>query len=228
MRRGAWRDPGRRLEPRPSPDAGLYRQLAVKLEFELANGVPGHSLLLTAPRGSSATVEAMMELGWELAENLGHRVLLVDGSFSESGVAAATGYGSEPGLADVLSGSPDKLESLVRPTLHERVFVLPTGGSPQGGSAALKAVDFRGVLHRAYPRFDYLLIQGPPLMEDPRALLFLPAADRVLLLALEGRTSMEDLEASRRKLAPCPPDQLGLILVRPPRRWTVGAPDGLR
>ena len=227
MRLERWRDRLRRLEPVPSPDVGLYRQLAAKLEFDLANGVPGHCLLLTAPRASSVTIEAMLELGWELAENLGHRVLLLDGSFSDAGVGAAAGCGRDPGLADVLFDSPERLVSLARPTSHERVFVLPGGGTPRGGSSALKAADLRGLLHRAYPRFDYVLIQGPPLMEDPRGLLFLPVADRVLLLAQEGQTSMEDLEASRRKLAPCQPGQLGLVLVRPPRKWNGGGQDGL-
>ena len=169
-----------------------------------------------------------------MAENLGHRVLLLDASFSAAGVGAVAGFAGERGFADLLPGSgpgslPGSLElfdTLVRPTAHPAISVLPAGGEVRGGSAALKAADLQGLLRRAYPKFGYVIVQGPALLDDPRALLFLPHADRVLLLAEEDRTLMEDLEASRRLLNPARPGQLGLVLVRPPRRWVMGGTDG--
>ena len=49
--------------------------------------------------------------------------------------------------------------------------------------------------------------------------VFPSLVDHVLLLAVEGRTLLEDLDASRQALADSKANKVGLVLTKPRRRW---------
>jgi hypothetical protein len=70
------------------------------------------------------------------------------------------------------------------------------------------------VLDEARSRFDYVLVATDSVRDDGRAMVFPPAVDRVLLLAVEGRTLLEHLDVCRRALQDCSDTRVGLVLTR--------------
>lgn len=235
-RQGTWKrffapggSSGRFFEdlPESSTLTSPFHHLATKLDFELTNGKVGHSVLVTSPRTPQSGGRTSLELGHSLAENLRHRVLLIDGTLGASGIGSVLGTRGEPGFTDLLLGSLDRLDSLIRPTPHERLFLLPAGMTMSLPAVRLWAGNLAPLAQRLQEHFDYLVFHGAPVLEDPRVLLIPALVDRVLLVAEEGVTRMEDLEAGRRNLEERGA-RISLLLVRPGRGWRHASNHGLR
>jgi Mrp family chromosome partitioning ATPase len=215
IRRDGWL--GRLLRPdaRRTTDNRSFLRLATRIEFELTDGGVGHSLLLAAPRSARIVSHATLELGFCLAEDLGRRVLLVDATFCNSGIGAVLGLEKNPGLADLLGGADRLFESTIRATRHERIFILTSGNVAATDPATLRSANLEGLLRHATAVFDYVLIQGSPVLDDARSLILSPLVERILLIAEEGKTRLEDLEHSCRDLNACRAAAVNLVLVKP-------------
>lgn len=203
---------------RESAATQSYRRLALQLDFDLGKGERGHCLMLTAPDSARVTCEASIELAHLLAEELGHRVLLIDATFGSGGVGAALGHAREPGLSDLLRDADMELDRAIIATGHPRVALLAAGHTASG-SVPLKPEELRGRLERARSEFDYVLVQSSPLLREAKSLVFPSLVDYVLLLTVEGQTLLDDLEAGQQALVDCKASKVGIVLAKPPRRW---------
>jgi shikimate kinase len=72
-------------------------------------------------------------------------------------------------------------------------------------------------LAEAQRQFDFVLLSGGSVLEDPAGLALLPNAGSVLLLVLENETRVEDLEAAERALALCKARNVRIVLTSPVR-----------
>jgi len=75
----------------------------------------------------------------------------------------------DPGLLDVLSGDM-KLKDAIRTTpLQENLFLLSTGGSPKNPGELVTSEAFKDLLKALRDRFDYVLVDSPPVLpvSDP-------------------------------------------------------------
>ncbi len=208
-----------RANSRDSAATQSYRRLALQLDFDLGKKEKGHSLMLTAPDSAGITCEATLELAHFLAAELGHRVLLVDGSFGVGGISALLGHEASPGLMDLPRDGTGVLGNAVVPTGQEGVFLLAAGRPGPDGAVPIRTDELRAVLEAGCAKFDYVLVPSCPILRDPRCLVFPSLVDLVLLLAVEGKTFLDDLDASRRALTACKATKVGLVLTKQPRRW---------
>ena len=128
-----------------------------------------------------------------LAAELGHRVLLVDGTFSNLGVGAALGHAGAPGFIDLVHGANSQLADLVRPTVIENVFVLPAGRTSVTHLLPIEAARITEFYVAACDAYDYVLLQQGAIFTESRYLQFTKRADMVLMLVEEGGTPVDDL-----------------------------------
>src|ERR1700733_1273900 len=80
-----------RLAPdhaKPSAAALSYRFLARQIDMDLPRVGGGRTILMSGSVPSASSNEAMLMFANAIAEELGLRVLLVDGTFSDTGVSA--------------------------------------------------------------------------------------------------------------------------------------------
>jgi Mrp family chromosome partitioning ATPase len=188
-----------------------YSRLAMRLERDLLHDEHGASVLIMAADYERVAVEASTELAWHFAEDLGRRVLLVDGSFGHHGLSKALGGQHDAGLQDVLSGRV-ALDSAVRRTAHPTISFLPCGGQTASQGPAARAAALRQFLHEATSLCDFVLIQGPAVSRASRTLAFGPLVDAALLIALEGELPLSDLSAAQAILTECGAERVGLVL----------------
>jgi Mrp family chromosome partitioning ATPase len=196
--------------PVPDPHA-MYVRLAVQLALERSSGERAKSVLLTSPTSGDLIRDAGRQFAWVLAHEMGRRVLLVESNFGSSSGPPA------PGVTDLLVRGLDGLAAAVQPTGHERVFTLPAG-SPQLAPASFAAGRHAELIERACAGYDCVILIGAPVLTDPQSLMFAPLVDHSLLLAIEGRTYVSDVEASLRALAECKASGVGVVLTRERRR----------
>ena len=187
----------------------MYVRLAVQLELQRPQGERAKSILLTSPWSELTIRDTAMELAYTVAAVMGRRVLLIDADFAVQGEQAV------PGLSDVLAKGVDELSSAVQPTSHERVFLL-CAGSPEHMAGALAAGRHEELLKRACSAYESVIVMGAPVLRDSRWLMLAPFVDHSLLLAVEGRTHVSDLDTSLAVLADCKAAGVGVVLTREP------------
>jgi hypothetical protein len=114
------------------------------------------------------------------------------------------------GFADCLSNAALPLTDLVLCTSHANLSFLPAGKPVAGARPSLD--DTRGFLTAAKQHYDFTVLCGGAVMADPGSLAIAPAVGRVLLLAIENETKIEDLDSARDALHFCKVDRVGLVL----------------
>jgi Mrp family chromosome partitioning ATPase/capsular polysaccharide biosynthesis protein len=199
------------LRFRPGAAAAL-RTLQHQLEFE-----PGtrRRLLFAGSSAGDGVTTSVAEFGMTLAR-AGHSVLLVDLDTRNPQLASRLGV-TQPSTLAVASvpGTPG-------------LKVTSAGAHGSLGLPDDAAEELLEVLAEARRRFDYVLIDAPPLAESGEALRVTSAVEAVVLVLRPGRTSLPDLEIALQLLERAKRRPAGMLLVggrpsAPPAGALVGA-----
>lgn len=227
LERGFWRRNNSRQDPRADAAAASFSRLALQLERDLASRDRGCSVLIAAADDDAVGVETTTELGWSLAEELGHNVLLVDATFGRRTLSTALGRRDDPGLLELLDGcslSADVVREAARSTQNNDIKLLPSGFGDNGRLIPARAEVLQQFLDAACETFDFVLVQGSVVSDGGRSLAFGSLVDGVLLVAVEGKTRLTAVEHAQRALNDCGAERVGLVLANPPGRrfgqWT--------
>lgn len=198
------------------PGVNAPRLVAEEVRNLVANllspsgGHPMRTVLVTgAAPGDGRTTLAVNVAA--CVTSVGKRVVLVDASFRKPDVAALFGAPVEPGLGEVLARRTQVADA-IRNTGIPGLSILPAGSRPADTVGALGSETMQGLLDGLARQFDYVVVDGPPLMlADARILA--PMVDAVVcaLRAANSRraTATECLATLRRLGAKV----LGMVLV---------------
>jgi Mrp family chromosome partitioning ATPase len=159
------------VPPLPADVQREMTGLRVSLESALTERIP-RVVFLAASQGGEGTSTVAAQFAASLAGDPRLRVLLVD-------VHARRPAWGAPAEAN---GSPRNLALMTLP-------VLP-------GNRALDAAGLREVLQSVASGFDWILLDGPPVLESPDAAPLTKAADGVLVVVQAGRTKRPVLARS--------------------------------
>lgn len=205
------------------PTTASFSRLALQLERDLQPRGRGCCVLLTAADHDLLGKEAATELAWSLAEDLGHRVLLVDATFEAAQMRSPVGGAIDhrAGLVNLLAADATEAADVQRhaqPSGHERIEFLPCGHedprrpTPARESAVLRFLD------AAASAYDFVVVLGSIQALRNRSLAFGAKVDGVLLVALENQTDFAAIERGHQLLDDCGADRVGLVLATPSER----------
>ena len=200
-----------------SPES--FSLLALRLRADLHLQDTGRCLLIAAADDDAVGLEATLELAWCLAEELGHTVLLVDGAFGDNGLGAALGLTDQPGLAECLDAPLDGeplLDRLIQPTEHARIAVLSQGSA--AGARTLRAKSVEQLFMQASQRHEFVLVRGSLRADVNRSLAFSAVVDAALLIAVEEKTTWDQITRAQGLLNDCGARRVALVLAHQPQR----------
>jgi succinoglycan biosynthesis transport protein ExoP len=179
--------------------AGTIAGVVFELEKEVRKGQI-RSLLITSGRSGEGKTTVAAGISKALA-SLGLEVLLVDLDLRRPN-AEATFTASDPGdlRADTIPIGPSlSLNVRVDRTTGAHVFTpAQTGTDPL---ATLRSDGLRESLLAAKQSYDILLLDTPPLLLVPDAIIAAEFADAILLVTESGRTDTREIEELSRRLA---------------------------
>lgn len=162
-----------------SPVAEAYRVLRTNVLFSSAE-TSGRVLLVTSANPGEGKTTTVANLAASLAEN-GARVLAVDADLRRPTLHQHFGVDKTPGLSDVIVGA-----SLAAPaTRHARprgLHVLPCGYLPPNPTELLGALSTRELLQALRKRYDWVLVDAPPVLAMADTPVLAPWADGVVLV----------------------------------------------
>jgi Mrp family chromosome partitioning ATPase len=179
----------------PDSPAGLsYRYLARQIDIDLPRTGGGRTILLSSSVPPTASNEAMLMFSHALAEELGARVLLVDGTFGPEGVGSALGHDGATGLMDLAYDSLHDPFDAVQATSRHNISLLPAGRRRSGWPMPIATDRVAGLYEQLCHRYDYVLVQQGSIIADTRYLVAAAKADLILVLVEEGVTPVDELD----------------------------------
>jgi capsular exopolysaccharide synthesis family protein len=167
-----------------------YRRLAAALhQLQLERGFKVLMVSSAIPREGKTLTSVNLAL--TLTESYKTRVLLVDADLRRPSVHTVFHIPGTPGLGEALRSDRDPLQLV---EVSPRLTILPAGPPDRDPTAVLTSDRMRAILTEAATRFDWVIVDTPPvgLLSDARLLGAL--ADGVLLVAGAGSTSYDLIE----------------------------------
>ena len=173
-------------------------------------------MLISAGSAEGKTLTAV-NLALTLSEAFQRRVLLVDADLRKPAVHKAFGLSNARGLADLL----DRERSLPIVRVGPRLSLLPSGDYHDDATKVITSDSMWSLIEESRKRFDWIVIDTPPLGLVPDARLLAPMTDGALLVAMAGKTTSDALQSVAETFEPS--RLLGVVLNRVSERAASGA-----
>ena len=195
---------------RGGPITEEYRSLRTNLLAKCANGKFSY-IVTSAEAGEGKTVTSL-NLAVILAEQAERRTVIVDGDMRRARVAKLIHGAPGPGLADLLRGEA-KLKDAIQPTAYPNLFSIPATRTDQHEIGELLGrMEREAVFADLRRRFDYVIVDTPPINVASDAAILGQSAGEALLVVRMNKTRQESVERAIRLLRAANVDLAGMIL----------------
>jgi capsular exopolysaccharide synthesis family protein len=190
-----------------------FRTLRSRL-YQIREKMALKRLLVTSalPREGKSFVAA--NLAQVLVRQHGRRALVIDADLRNPGMHKHLGASQTPGLSDYLLGECDEVSVMQRGSM-ENLFFLPAGKLVSGAAELLANGRLKLLLQRVEPLFDWIVIDGSPVIPVSDSTLVATNCDGVLMVVRSNVTPSDVAKRAREEF----PDKLllGVVLNGTPR-----------
>ncbi len=184
-----WRE---RVAAGDGSDPGLveqYRRLAGVLHHaQQANGL--RSVMVTSASPNDGKTLTSVNLALVLAESYRANVLLVDADLRRPSIPNVVEMGG-CGLSEVLRASSDQPLTLL--PITPRLTLLPAGQPIANSIEALTSPRMRQILEEAMTRYDWVILDAPPVGPTADARLLTQLVGSTLFVIHAGKTQYPDV-----------------------------------
>ncbi len=187
-----------------------YKLLRTNLSFILPEGEKCPVIGITSSTRGEGKSTTAINLAYVLAEN-GSRVVLIDGDMRLPSVARKMRIKGNPGLTNLLMKKDVPIETF-ESSLHENFYVIPSGPIPPNPSELLGSRRMTDVLDDLKERFDYIVIDLPPVNIVSDALSISGLISGMVLVIREEYTEKKELESCMRQLKLSNVNLLGFVM----------------
>ena len=175
--------------------AEQFRVLRYRLEGLAAAGV--RALAFTSAQSGEGKTTTLVNTAVTLARGGKNRVVVVDADLRRPGVARMMGLNARDGLCDVVAGRVALGNCLWR-FGNDELFVLPAGQVPDDICNTLYDNRIISVLQDLKQRFDFVLVDTPPVLPLADVAVLAPMVDGTLLVVRAGYTPKPAIENALR------------------------------
>ncbi len=134
-----------------------------------------------------------LNLAWMLAQTEGVNALLIDSDLRRPCAAQYLGLQAPNGLSEVLGGNIDIDKAIVR-LEPAGLYLLPGGAARANVAEMLAGPTFGKLLKQVRQRFDYIIIDAPPMGVFSDANTLINRADGALLVVRANKTKYKSVE----------------------------------
>lgn len=195
--------------------AEAFRSLRTNLQFVDATNHP-RTLVVTSSLAGEGKTTTTANLALTLAE-AGASVCLIEGDLRRPRLLRYLGLEGAVGLTDVLIGHTD-LSTVLQPYGEHKLAVLGSGPLPPNPSELLGSPAMKETLGDLRERFDYVLIDAPPLLPVTDAAVTSTLVDGVLVVVGSGIAHRDHVNTALDSLTRVDTTVLGILINRLPRR----------
>jgi succinoglycan biosynthesis transport protein ExoP len=195
-----------------SPLSEAYRQLRTSILLSVA-GHPPKTILITSTMPAEGKTTTSINIACSLAQT-GNRVLIIDADMRRPQIHKNFGISNKNGLSTLLSANVEEVEidSLIQEDKVSGVSVLASGLIPPNPAELLGSQQMRKILEVLESKFNYIIIDSPPVATCTDAFLIANMVEGTVLVIKAGETNSEIVRRSRQKLGEIKARIIGVVL----------------
>lgn len=187
-----------------------YRSLRTALLLSSAEALS--LVTVTSAEAGEGKTATSTNLATVMAQ-LGKRVLLIDGDLRKPRLHKVFDVSNQAGLVNCLT-SGEHPDSLILPTSVAGLHLLASGPHPPNPSELLASERMRKLLSWAKERFDFVIVDSPPVLAVSDAILPGALSDGVVLCLHANRIERETARSCQQQLDLSGVKVLGVVLNR--------------
>ncbi len=153
-------------------------------------------ILVTSALPSEGKTTTAINLGATLA-SLGNKVVVVDCDMRRPAVHRGTAVENNPGFVQCLTGHLDVSGAVLPVPGVENLSVIPCGPIPPNPAEVLSSPLCADLLHRLREKFEYVLVDSPPLLSVADSRILATLVDAVVLVARAHSTPYDVVRRAR-------------------------------
>ncbi len=182
-------------------------------------------IAVTSPRTGDGKTVTSINIAGALARGTDSRVLLIDADLRNPSVDTSLGIATSDltGLAEAVTDPRLGIDDIIRRPEHLDFAVVPAGGGTLPPHEVLRSPRLEVLLNEARERFDFVLLDTPPLAPVFDAALLSRAVDGMLIVVAADSTPRKLLDEALNLLDPA--KVLGIVFNND-RRPLAGQYDG--
>lgn len=171
-----------------SVPAEAFRTLRTRLQFSKLEPEPIKTILITSsiPREGKTIISSNLAASFALS----NKVLLLDCDFRKPRMHNIFNMKRYPGLCDYLFGTVP-LEDAVRETSFPNLHIMTCGTIPTNPAELIASKHMQTFLNMMKPKYDYILIDSPPLATVTDAELLSSYVDGTVVVSLASKTRLD-------------------------------------
>jgi polysaccharide biosynthesis transport protein len=191
------------------PISEAYRSLRTAIQYSRIDK-PIKSLLVVSalPKEGKSTTTANIAVTFAKA---GLKTLLIDADLRRPIQHRLFNYDRKPGLVEYLKGEID-LNTAVRKTFVENLFLLPTGSLPPNPAEVLGSDAMKNSFEIFKASFDFVIFDSPPVVAVTDGVILSKLTDGVVFVTLANRTEADVLEKAYSTLKQVKAGIIGVVL----------------
>ena len=182
---------------------------AMRISLELSSANPKVILTTSALPGEGKSTTAML-LAASSASS-GKRTILLDCDMRMRSTSKLLRNKHQPGLSELLRGTA-KITDVITQDPKTKIYVLPAGSVAPNAADLLMSKGMEDLIEVLRGEFDYIVMDGPPLLPVVDALALATVADKILVIVEWCQTSRASIYEAFRVLGPETKRVAGIVL----------------
>jgi receptor protein-tyrosine kinase len=175
-------------KPREAP-AEEFRTLRTRLnQLQAAQSL--RTLVVTSASPAEGKSFTAANLAITQAQLAGKRVLLTDFDFRRPNIHEAFQIDCSPGITDYLAGHAT-LGDIIQKVAGLNLYVMTAGGSVPNPLELLNLEECKNLIDQVRDRFDWVILDTPPLLSDADANLLASMCDGAIVVVRIGATTFD-------------------------------------
>lgn len=187
----------------------MYKMIRTNLLFTIPKSNCSKIIISSSGPGEGKSINCC-NLAITMAQN-NARVLIMDCDLRKPSIHRLLKKRGVPGLSELLVGM-NTLEECIQPSGYQNLDVLVSGTVPPNPAELLGSEFIEEVLESLSHKYEYILMDTPPINLVTDALVLSPRADGVVLVVRQNRTTHSDLRQALSGLNFGMAKVLGIIL----------------
>ena len=180
--------------------AEQFRVAATRLTLMQANRTSTVVIVTSSVKGEGKSC-VTVNLGYVLARDLGKSTLIVDCDLKCPVIHKYAGLKRDPGLRDILNGK-EPVDNCIQSCGDVPLWAIPAGTSLSSTTELSKVHQLGKILSELRTRFDYILLDAPPILPLADMHVLAGMADVVAMVIRSGSTSQAVVKKGLNTLRP--------------------------
>lgn len=186
-----------------------YKRLRTNIRFCIRDQKCKKFCLTSGQAGEGKSI-TLLNLAISIAQT-GKKVLLIDADLRRPAMARLLVEKASPGLSEVLAGEVEAVDA-IHPGVYPNLDILFSGEIPPNPSEILSSERMVELIETGAEKYDYILVDTPPVNVVTDACVVANLLDGVLLLAWQNRSKKDAVRQALNNLQLTGANVLGYIL----------------